>query len=392
MSVNLLIAGMPSDFLTSLSKSNQVDLTKEITIIDKIQDLDEWHNLPEDTHHILFYESPVSLLLRANGTNDWSALLLEPADTLALWQQFHHKLLEIYRNNSHNVMLIRIDRFFETSGKILIATIEKKWDFLLPLEISTVLNNLPNHYKSTTLFDENIMMAMLAQAFPQCYDLFIELESCGMLLNRDVELDMIASYNPALLPQQILLFSQKFERLAIQLHQSKRKIDDFVRLESNQSSQIVELKKSVDSNVAQNNKLQNNLKECSEINSTLIKEGDNFQSLILKTQQENKNLHETIKIQNKKISDLEQELTKKTQTLRDSEGESELLLLQLHQVQEELERYFLDYQDAISLLNGFNEIQIQNRLLFSQLINKSVFDIENFNPKQIADNMVTENA
>ena len=56
--------------------------------------------------------------------------------------------------------------------------------------------------------------------------------------------------------------------------------------------------------------------------------------------------HSNEELQNLKseLDDLEQQLQDKTSTLDDVSGENELLLSQLHQVQEELERYYLDNQ------------------------------------------------
>jgi len=69
-----------------------------------------------------------------------------------------------------------------------------------------------------------------------------------------------------------------------------------------------------------------------------------------------------------RVQELEQQLHARDAELSEAREEAELTLLQLHQVQEELEHYFLLSRGQNELLNQYDEQQLRVQQLLGRLI------------------------
>lgn len=351
----------------------------------------------KQTTYLVVYSSPSAFLMRhasslAEAASTPKDLASFATDLLDLWRRFHRALLEQYRRHEGRALLLNGDREIEIEA--LLSTMEARFG---PQRVPKrkVSAFCPDAVEGSQR--ENYFRIVDSLA-PECLELYSELESCAELMGREPELEFGGPSQwqaQSLELLQLLVQQQRIEqalrRYSINpadlglwldaLHQDLNNLTDAAGRHSSELSTLqadicslqercANLEGQVSANSAEKRSLQgenellllqlHQLQEEVE-NQSLSSHKNN--ELLAKTQAENARLvaerdADTTRIANERNQALQlsKQLNEKGSAseakIKELQSENELLLLQLHQVQEELEHYYLLRQKDEQLLGG----------------------------------------
>lgn len=369
---------------------------------------------------LLLWESPLAAL---RGAEALSAV--EQGDdfeaVLESWRQYHEKLLTVFRSRPDKTLLLRVDRLDAASGEPLRDAVGRICvDPLPPGLFDSLLAyaaEATSRLPASKYVDEDTLLALLADAYPACHDLYLDLESCGALLGREAELG-IRYPDPRSLSKTVLAL--RFALRHSLGDASEAAAEPVSEPEVPDPVDVAQPAEDLSSRIDELNALVNALREerdglKAELDAgagKLKQAGEESELLLLqlhqvqeeleqvflgKTQSDKERDESRVKLESlakefdkqsqlvqesqKQISEqtatlaaltgerdaLKSDLDSTTRQLKEATEESELLLLQLHQVQEELEHYFLEHQQALQLLDRFKTSQAQTRALVARL-------------------------
>jgi hypothetical protein len=338
-----------------------------------------WKNFDPQLRFVLVVCSPERLIAHSiESSNDAPNV----EKLLNQWQSYTEALLEFYKENSKRCIVVNIQDCIDQPA-IFLQTLNKKWGLQLNkvhfpnisdldfsdltrylaaefVQASTTHNGLTDKlYKSVALNSSGSRR----DAIPSHAELMKWYRKMqGDLLQRGQDqLALQAKYNKlnerldqeratsAELSAQNFALERKQKVLTLEIDSVRA---DFLRLKQSNSNLQEDLKKLKDiraqfeSDVESNGRQQVQLKEARDQLGA-------SQHLLGKSNLSRLAIEKTHSQQTATASDLAAELAKANTQLgayasieKDLKEESELLLLQLHQVQEELEVYFLKYQDV----------------------------------------------
>lgn len=339
------------------------------------------HAQEKNMNFLLFYQTPWGFL--EGQIKEGSPFLSESADIesithkmLALWQSYQHVLLDFIHHYKERCLLLNEDRLDNTDD--LASLVKERFEIEFPTPGTPLVDlNHDEAISSTGGFFQ--IIDILA---PKCLDLYSNLESSADLLGRTPEfgVDMIASYKKsaidflkltyhvAHIEEQLTSLQDDRERLLtavsagdkkcnaeaqkhketqeeaelllLQLHQVQEELETlFTRLHTIEGLLIA-------SKTPTEGSLEDRLKQLIDANEQRTKSEEKEQSEASLLENENKELKKESEHLLAKIMEADEKLTVEKQQHKEAQEESELLLLQLHQVQEELEHYFLLYQKS----------------------------------------------
>ncbi len=327
--------------------------------------------------YLLFYQSPLSVLKSIQGKSDLPDLGTTLRQAMENWLAYHQKFLDIYHAHPKKALLLRLDDTTEESAAALRKKLEGSKSFakgILPEAFFACLLNEANDFGQDAAADEEFLLTALAQAYPECHQLFLNLEAAalpvGIRKKELAELDLKTLSLKALEQQLVSLQLVEKNKIAAQqlriseerheavladqlktqkmskVQQTEHKkiiadmealakekerclIDKQAQLDlvNKREQQIIDVQAELELALLQLHQLQESL----EVQALLQK--DNAIKLAA-AEKDNKHLlanHDAQAVSLKKHEDRVIEL----------QNESELMLLQLHQVQEECETQFL---------------------------------------------------
>ncbi|MDH3465666.1 MAG: hypothetical protein OES26_07120 [Gammaproteobacteria bacterium] len=266
---------------------------------------------------VMVYEAPATCLLRrirslADGLAPPEDLERFLKQSLDHWYACHLALLEQYREHGHEAVLISGDRSIETEA--LLSRIRRRFDERDPHtgdQISAAESTAINPYRDACI-------QVVDSLAPECLELYAEFESCAELMGRDPEFDFRgpqvrqAQTRDVL---QLLLRQVCFEPILARY--GLNPVDFAARLDA----------------------MHKRLQELAEVGEERIRK-------LAASQEETSRLREERNEGRKQY----QQLSSKTAGIESEkkalQDENELLLLQLHQVHEELERYYLLHKNT----------------------------------------------
>ena len=265
--------------------------------------LDFWHKLEPQVKFLLVYQPPW-LTLEQLYRQNIEPINKDPELALRLWMHVNLILLKFYHHNRDKCLLVNT-AFLDSGLAQLVESMNSTFNYaLLPPERNT------SPAIQTRNTSEPLYSHILLQTAPESVELYMELESCATLLGREPDFTcqsklLVTPSKSALLHNWSAYCSKQTsgyqEHLALQQRYEAAKI------------------------------------ECEETGSKLKAEEKSLENVQKELEVTQKNLGTATENQvvlNNKILGL-------TQQFEEGAQESALLLLQLHQVQEELEHYFL---------------------------------------------------
>lgn len=331
--------------------------------------LDFWLNFEQRLNFILVCVTPEQMLARAmeNGADEISVEAV--MDT---WREYHQELLRFHHRNPDRSMLVDARECAANPSK-LVEYCAEKWKLPLVWEAEAGSSNTEHDSLACYLAQQ------LCQGWPQTAGLQQELAATITHLGK-------AESNPSAPPlshQQIISDYRSLRNRSSELVQVQSARDELNALNAR-------LEETVTNGAHQQRDIENKLKESLQENELLLLQlhqvQEELEATFLKNVSQQKHIddlqsqvsslskaceeqsrlaieHQT-KIEQLTKNSPSIENTVKTQTialdtaqatLKESQQENELLLLQLHQVQEELEHYFLQHQDIQRQLKAAEE-------------------------------------
>lgn len=339
-----------------------------------------WAEQEPNTHFLLVatrpeYQLAQSLLDDTPGKLDISALLTR-------WQQHHQRLLAFYLDNPERCLVIDAEQA-QQHPQALVQLLTQRWQ--LPLEATGLTEEpatAPHVPDPLALYlaQQLIEQHLLKQQDSRFQSLYAELQAAQhplvdneaeqpasvdamvqhyQQLRRQQQNDQTQRVHQA---QQIEALNQSADQLTQQLQQTQHalnKAEQQHQAEQHQQQQALDdLKQESELLLLQLHQVQEELESTFLKHQQLESRYQTLESQHKHTQQQLTQAQEQLKQTQEKLKQAEQQRdaakqyeTTQRQQQAELEGikqESELLLLQLHQVQEELEHYFLEHQKLSS--------------------------------------------
>jgi|TARA_R100001015_G_scaffold7672_1_gene2987 chemotaxis protein histidine kinase CheA len=348
---------------------------------DSIWAMPFWAEQEPNTHFLLVatrpeYQLAQSLLDDTPGKLDISALLTH-------WQHHHQRLLDFYLANPERCLVVDAEQA-QQHPQALVELLAQRWQ--LPLDAHGIAEptTAPNQPDALALYlaQQLIEQHLLTQQDKGFQTLHAELQAAQHpLVNNPPEPAQAASLEAIVLhyqqlnnqqqndqrqlesdAQQIEALNQSADQLTQQLQQTQHalsKAEQQHQAEQHQQQQALDdLKQESELLLLQLHQVQEELESTFLKHQQLESLYQTLESQHKHTQQQLTQAQEQLKQTQEKLKQAEQqrdaakqhETTQRQQQaeLEDTKQENELLLLQLHQVQEELEHYFLEHQKLSS--------------------------------------------
>ena len=347
---------------------------------DSIWAMPFWAEQEPNTHFLLVatrpeYQLAQSLLDDTPGKLDISALLTR-------WQQHHQRLLAFYLDNPERCLVIDAEQA-QQHPQALVQLLTQRWQ--LPLEATGLTEEpatAPHVPDPLALYlaQQLIEQHLLKQQDSRFQSLYAELQAAQhplvdneaeqpasvdamvqhyQQLRRQQQNDQTQRIHQA---QQIEALNQSADQLTQQLQQTQHalsKAEQQHQAEQHQQQQALDdLKQESELLLLLLHQVQEELESTFLKHQQVESRYQTLESQHKHTQQQLTQAQEQLKQTQEKLKQAEQqrdaakqhETTQRQQQaeLEDTKQENELLLLQLHQVQEELEHYFLEHQKLSS--------------------------------------------
>lgn len=258
--------------------------------------LDFWHELEPQHRFAMLYSPPqvgISQCLPqvSEQSQDLDSIIKS-------WMNYHLELLRFYRSHQEQCILVNVQKCLAFPDEFI-----RICKHYLSFDFEEQLLSQIESSDSEMQYEGDVLFHLIAKQYPDINNLFQELEASATPFEKSIERQQIAQNDGK---KQLEIIWQERRRLKTQQAE-----EDEIR---------TQLQQTLDSQISKTQKIESEKKQ-----------------EILVLQENIKKLEVEIKQQNEK--------EQYSQQNQDSETENELLLLQLHQVQEELEHYFLKYQE-----------------------------------------------
>ncbi|MDD2608878.1 MAG: hypothetical protein PHX60_04180 [Giesbergeria sp.] len=300
-----------------------------------IQMLDYWHEADPAFHFVLVYDHPAHALVRAFAQQSLDDAAL--AQLQQSWQHYHAALLHFYTRHPSRCLLVQATEVLTQPQSLIDALCAR---LNLALHASAALQ-LPTQPDAQQLY---LAQAVLQQVqWPAADD--EELQAAADVPQSELPPILpLTSWNVSVdLRQQLGYVQQTLEETQHTLAERETRIQ---AQEAEKSQREQALKESNEENellLAQLHQVQEELERfylekqaLQQTQEKLEQQGQAWQKQLAQTQQ-------TLAERDEKITALQNQPANTAQ-LQELEEENHLLLAQLHQVQEELERYYLENQ------------------------------------------------
>lgn len=320
--------------------------------------LDFWRDFDPQTRFVLTYNSPANALA---GMGDIAEDEIKDAvrKLLVSWRNYNEQLLHYYTRHKNRCLLINADAVERVDGQ------EK----LLPLlrdqrglSLSTqVVKMQPSKISRSAIL--GLVASQILEEIPEIQALYDELESTADIFSGETESRTILAE----------MAVAEYQRMASSIGKSQHELEVFSAERKHEHHIFAEQIEAMEDNLAVRERelafFQAKLAEANDESDLILQQLHQVQEDLvqhaLKARDlgsENQHLLAHLASVERELADLKGSISdkQKTQSQNNSQTadlvrENELLLLQLHQVQEELEHYFLKYHEvstSMSLLSG----------------------------------------
>ncbi len=336
--------------------------------------LNYWRDFDPQTRFVLVYSSPDYALAQLLREKEISPDCVE--SLFLSWQRFNAELLSFYNRNQECSILVNVEALSrpEEASRLLSVLRDR-----LGINLSAQVDWCIDPPQNDAVF--SLFASSLTQEYPTVQDQYQELESAA---------DIICDFSEPQ-KQQIAKAFVQYQYLAVQYDEARAlstqqstQISDlqsqliqiqqelaFEKQKPDLSSQHKELKEENELLLLQLHLVQEELEhhflqsqQLTQARDEQAKLASEQQGHLAKTQSECENLKDRNANLKRDLNNVESKL-KEVQTIASSKHaeltqENELLLLQLHQVQEELEHHFLQSQQlSAEQVKAATERQVQ---------------------------------
>ncbi|MNB75907.1 hypothetical protein D3C75_225640 [compost metagenome] len=367
-----------------------------------IYSLDYWRQLDDNLTFVLVYDTPQQALMRAAANQkDLSSTSIE--HYISNWMAYNGALLAFFLRNRNRCLMVSAQQVKRNSDECLqqlqpllstplLSMIKNKHENigyvvetdensssalasypLLPTQKITEIASLAglNAQETQEVLHgnavEHYLLEQLLTEYPTCQHLYAEIQSAASL---PLQSDYRDEFSPGKVWEKMVQQRLWNAELATGLHQAYMGVSKSLELSVSEQtrdgeillSQLHQVQEELECQylikedlnnlkIQQNSKLQHQIaltrKKEEEVTS-LIKKVSDIQKQLEITKASGLQSEEEKNTLNKSLNEIKKQLTTaKTNEQKNIEkvhGENQLLLTQLHQVQEELERYFLENQ------------------------------------------------
>lgn len=340
--------------------------------------LDFWRDFDPEICFILVHVSPEQALAQAISQID-EQIPFSLDNTIATWLVYERELLRFYLRNQQRCLLVDLERV-NNNPALLIETASR----LFSLELDDSAIDPESQAQPATFFNPlaSLLAKQALQRFPEALGLWEEIKVSLTVLptvERSNSYDQIMQIPDAITELRSIMHGAELALEAMSKARDEQLTQVFV-CNAQMEQQEIEFQARIKQNELQflhqqkiqethqeallvkNNSLKNDLntlsvnlvkeknlaKESQALINQLSSERDNQAKLASERQQQIEQLVQERDAQSDKvencqaqINQLEQQRDNHVKIATDVRQENELILLQLHQVQEELEQYFL---------------------------------------------------
>ncbi len=342
--------------------------------------LDFWLDFDPRIQFVLITTSPQQMLAQTLLTD---RATLSADQVLEHWHTAHQTLLRFHLRHPDRSLLVQ-DEPCLAYPEAFLERCEQQWQIALPLSGPYSRPRLPQNSVALHLAQER------CNAHPDVRSLNLELAATVLPLGEAIAPDTQDDAPSILDGFQQLWWqaAETAEALDIQRHLANERLDQLdamTRETGALEQQKTELTAARDEQArlagerqAELEGLSRKLRDTEQENELLLLQlhqvQEELENYFLKQQEAQRQLDEMAKLASERQAQIEQvskardeqaklagerqaELEGLSRKLKDTEQENELLLLQLHQVQEELENYFLKHQDAQQQLQTLRNVE-----------------------------------
>lgn len=300
---------------------------------DNVWLLEFWAQKSAANRFLLFYTRPETAVVQAMQQG------VDPIEALQHWQNNTQQLLAFYRRNRRKALLVDVSHALE-NPEFFVESCANTFS----LEVNAAeLPTLTTQHPSPLL--QLIAEQLIAQG-PKLSSLLAELEASSTALATDPQL--CSEYDFSVLFQEYQLSGIQVSTLAEAQAAQAQQQAELAKLAAHAATLESSQQDTVQENellLLQLHQVQEEL-EATFLTAQTAEQKANNEKVAL-----NRQLTEALSGQSQQhtsasseLSALQSKLSALETSHQDTEQENELLLLQLHQVQEELEHYFLQYQ------------------------------------------------
>ncbi|MEI6334522.1 MAG: hypothetical protein WCS87_08190 [Methylococcaceae bacterium] len=327
--------------------------------------LNYWRDFDSQTRFVLVYASPTYALAQLLRDEEATPVLVE--NLCSSWARVNEELLGFYNRNQERCLLVNVEALSLPRADNLITDSRNR----LGLNLFAPAEECGASPINDAVF--KLLATSLLQAYPAVQELYQELESVADIIcdSSEPPKDLLAqAYHQyrdfTLLHDDVVVESTQLSEQVTKLQAQLTQLQQELAIEKKKpelNNQLAALEKENELLLLQLHQVQEELehvflageKQKLDSKDQLLK----LDSQLVKTQQElatekkKPDLSSQLQKLQSQLAETQQELAteKKKPNLSNQlaaqEKENELLLLQLHQVQEELEHYFLEYQKAL---------------------------------------------
>lgn len=340
--------------------------------------LDYWAAFDPAIRFILVAENPLQTALRHQSietadtakTDEASASRADNPQTSALhhWQQTHHAILRFALRHPHRCLLLWQH---QTHDPVALAqTLQTRWGLNLTAPSSPGPSTSINHSTPIVCALAHHLGQVLTQNHPNAQQLLTDLQAnVQPLLHSPVNITTSAPEPHELLAryQELSELSQQAAQLTALQHKLKTQTQKTADTEKSRADLQIQ-------HANQLSQAQAELKQAQEQAKAAKAASDQQQSALQKLQAE---------LQQTQTQAQDQEQAKAAQAQKEqlqqkhkeSQEEAELLLNQLHVVQEELENYYYRNKELQAQASELTQLQQRWQQLFAQ--NRDLYAVEN---------------
>lgn len=295
--------------------------------------LDYWKNLDPQLAFMLVYDTPQNLIARAFDSPGVPCTPETLQTAVDNWQAYNEALLYFYHRNPQRCLLVHAAQVGESAAEYL-QQVQKRID--APWGISKEGTSVPATHQAPDALRRYLAQHIL-NGQPQALNLYEELQAVASL------------------PQSASSTTPESNEagLALEALQSHSTQQQRLRA-SDQHTQIAQTR--IQTLEQEQTQLRGNLQTSQNEQAASLKENDLLLSQLHQVQEELEKLYLENQKRQQQIDQLQTQVKKAAQTAqqpvntapkpqdKELQQENDLLLAQLHQVQEELERYYLENQ------------------------------------------------
>ena len=300
--------------------------------------LNYWRDFDSQTRFILVYASPTYALAQLLQDEEASPVLVE--NLCSSWASVNEELLGFYIRNQDRCLLVNVEALSLPRADNLITVSRDR----LGLNLFAPAEECSAPTLNDAVF--KLLATSLLQAYPAVQELYQELESVADIIcdSSEPPKDLLAqAYHQyrdfTLLHDDVVVESTQLNEYVTKLQTQLTQLQQELSIE----------KKKPDLN----NQLATQEKENEQLLLQLHQVQEELERVFLAGEKQKLDSKDQfLKLDSQLVKSQQELATEKkkpnlSNQLAEQEKENELLLLQLHQVQEELEHYFLEYQKAL---------------------------------------------